>query len=52
MRILILLALPLPVLADIDHCAKKIHYGGAKDEDCEIQVWGMGPATSTPAERK
>ena len=30
----------------------KIHYDGAKDEEAVIQVWGMGPATSTPAERK
>ena len=25
---------------------------GAKDEETIIQVWGMGPATSTPAEKR
>jgi hypothetical protein len=28
-----------------------VHYDGAKDEETVIQVWGMGPATSTPAEK-
>ena len=32
--------------------AKGIHYDGAKDQETIIQVWGMGPATSTPAEKK
>jgi len=30
----------------------KVHYDGAKDEEAIIQVWGMGPATSTPAEKR
>ena len=30
----------------------KIHYDGAKNEEAVIQVWGMGPATSTPAEKR
>jgi hypothetical protein len=34
------------------HHAGQIHYDGAKDEPAVIQVWGMGPATSTPAEKK
>ena len=34
------------------HRAKGIHYDGAKKEPVVIQVWGMGPATSTPAEKK
>jgi hypothetical protein len=34
------------------HHAQQIHYDGAKAEECIIQVWGMGPATSTPAEKK
>ena len=25
---------------------------GAKAEECVIQVWGIGPATSTPAEKR
>lgn len=33
------------------HRAKEVHYDGAKNGDVEIQVWGMGPATSTAAEK-
>jgi hypothetical protein len=36
----------------VTHFGKQIHYDGAKDEDTVIEVHGMGPATSTPAERK
>jgi hypothetical protein len=36
----------------VTHFAKQIHYDGAKDEEAIIEVHGMGPATSTPAERK
>ena len=36
----------------VTHYAKKIHYDGAKDEDTIIQIHGIGPAASTPAERK
>jgi quercetin dioxygenase-like cupin family protein len=32
------------------HKAGQVHYDGAKTEPVLIQVWGMGPATSTPAE--
>ncbi len=44
----------LPVTAGsyVVHYAQKIHYDGAKGEECIIQVWGMGPATSIPAEKK
>jgi hypothetical protein len=34
------------------HRGKQIHYDGAKNEETVIQVWGMGPDTSTPAEKK
>lgn len=34
------------------HKAKQVHYDGAKAEPAVIQVWGMGPATSYPAEKK
>ena len=34
------------------HPANGHHYDGAKDGEAVIQVWGMGPNTSTPAERK
>ena len=34
------------------HYGGKVHDDGAKDEETIIQVWGMGPATATPAEKK
>jgi hypothetical protein len=34
------------------HHGGKVHYVGAKNEEVIIQVSGMGPATSTPAEKK
>ena len=43
---------PVPAGSYVIHYANKIHYDGAKGEECVIQVWGMGPATSTPAEKK
>jgi hypothetical protein len=43
---------PVPAGSYVIHYGKKIHYDGAKGEECVIQVWGMGPATSTPAEKK
>ena len=36
----------------VTHFAKGIHYDGAKDADCVIEIVGMGPAASTPAEVK
>jgi hypothetical protein len=36
----------------VTHYGKGIHYDGAKDADCVIEIVGMGPATSTPAEVK
>jgi len=43
---------PAPAGSYVIHYAGKIHYDGAKDEETIIQVWGMGPATSTPAEKR
>ena len=43
---------PVPAGSYVIHYANKIHYDGAKDGEVVIQVWGMGPATSTPAEQK
>ena len=43
---------PAPAGSYVIHRAKGIHYDGAKNEETIIQVWGMGPATSTPAEAK
>lgn len=34
------------------HKGGQVHYDGAKDGPVLIQVWGMGPATSTDAEVK
>lgn len=43
---------PVPTGSFVTHFGKGIHYDGAKDEDCVIEILGMGPATSTPAEVK
>ena len=43
---------PVPAGSFVVHTAKEIHYDGAKDEPCLLQIVGMGPATSTPAEEK
>jgi hypothetical protein len=42
----------VPAGSYVVHYANKIHYDGAKDEEVVIQVWGMGPGTATPAEKK
>ena len=36
----------------VTHFGKEIHYDGAKDEECVLQIVGIGPATSMPAEQK
>ena len=43
---------PAPAGSYVIHKAKQIHYDGAKKEPAVIQVWGIGPATSYPAEKK
>jgi hypothetical protein len=43
---------PVPAGSFVTHFGKEIHYDGAKDEDCVLQIVGMGPATSTGAEEK
>ena len=43
---------PAPAGSYVIHHAGKMHYDGAKDQEAIIQVWGMGPATSTPAEKR
>ena len=43
---------PVPEGSFVTHTAKEIHYDGAKDEECVLQIVGIGPATSTPAEQK
>ena len=36
----------------VTHFGKEIHYDGAKDEECILEIVGMGPATATAAEEK
>ena len=47
-------AATVPVLAGsfVTHFGKGVHYDGAKDEPALIQVWGMGPMTTTQAEQQ
>ena len=45
-------AKPIPPGSFVIHYGKEIHYDGAKDEPCVLQIVGMGPATNTPAEEK
>lgn len=45
-------AKPVPAGSFVVHTGKEIHYDGAKDEDCVLEIVGMGPATSTAAEEK
>jgi hypothetical protein len=42
----------MPTGTFVKHVGKQIHYDGAKDEDVTLEILGMGPATSTPAEVK
>ncbi len=43
---------PAPAGSYVIHYGGKVHYDGAKGEETIIQVWGMGPATATPAEKR
>jgi hypothetical protein len=43
---------PVPAGSFVTHTGKEIHYDGAKDEECILEIVGMGPATSTAAEEK
>jgi quercetin dioxygenase-like cupin family protein len=42
----------IPAGSFVTHYGKQIHYDGAKDEEVTLEIVGMGPATSTPAEVK
>ena len=42
----------VPAGSFVTHYANEVHYDGAKDEDAILEIVGMGPATSTPAEDK
>ncbi len=43
---------PAPAGSYVIHYGGKVHYDGAKAEETVIQVWGMGPATATPADKR
>jgi quercetin dioxygenase-like cupin family protein len=43
---------PVPAGSFVTHFAGQIHYDGAKDGECILEIVGMGPATATPAEAK
>jgi hypothetical protein len=43
---------PVKAGSYVTHYAKQIHYDGAKDEECTLEIVGEGPATSTSAEQK
>jgi hypothetical protein len=43
---------PAPAGSYVIPYGDKVHFDGAKDEEVVIQVWGMGPAASTPAEKR
>ena len=42
----------MPPGSYVVHYANKPHYDGAKDGEAVIQVWGMGPATTTNVEKR
>jgi hypothetical protein len=43
---------PMPAGSFVTDIAKQVHFDGAKDEECIIEIAGEGPATATPAEVK
>ena len=43
---------PAPAGSYVIHYGGRVHFDGAKGEETIIQVWGMGPATATPAEKR
>jgi hypothetical protein len=43
---------PMPAGSYVEDIGGKVHYDGAKDEPCVIELVGMGPVTNTSAERK
>jgi hypothetical protein len=43
---------PVQAGSFVVHYGKQIHYDGSKEGDAVLEIVGMGPATSTPAEVK
>ncbi len=42
---------PVPTGSFVVHYGGQVHYDGARDEECVLQIVGMGPANSTSAEK-
>jgi hypothetical protein len=42
----------VPAGSYVIHHANMAHYDGAKEEETVIQVWGIGPLTTTPVEQR
>jgi quercetin dioxygenase-like cupin family protein len=42
---------PVPAGSFVIHYGQEMHYDGAKDEECILQIVGMGPASNPPAQR-
>jgi quercetin dioxygenase-like cupin family protein len=42
---------PIPAGSYVIHKAGQVHFDGAKSEEAVIQVTGIGPVTTTPAEK-
>lgn len=40
---------PMPAGSVVTHFARHIHYDGAKDQPCILEIVGEGPATAFPA---
>jgi quercetin dioxygenase-like cupin family protein len=43
---------PMPAGSVVTDLANTVHYDGAKNEDTVLELVGMGPVTTTPAEAK
>ena len=43
---------PMPAGSFVTHFGQQMHYDGAKDGDCVLEIVGEGPGTATPAEVK
>jgi len=43
---------PMPAGSFITHFGGQVHYDGAKDEDCVLEITGEGPGTSIPYVKK
>jgi len=42
---------PIPAGSHVVHYGKEMHYDGAKDEECILEIVGMGPANNPAPQR-